>query len=107
MPINDLLKGAPKLIDINAGCYLDSRGNVVDRTFRRQLVQEPQRPLTVGEWKFSRSGGDQALRLGCCFYEPRNLSCEFSNAVALQEARDWQEHVEFSLNAVHQLDGGK
>ena len=76
-------EGAPQSGNVERGANSHRPRYVVSRTLRREVVQEPQAPLAVGEWVLGFSfapGGRRSLCSGAFAQLRQNLRGELGDA---------------------------
>src|SRR6185369_5313859 len=104
MTFDERLERAPQRRFIRFCLYLDSGSDVVSDAFRRELLEEPERLLSIREREgvalLDESGLVSRPQLDQLEATRGNLR----NAVAADEFRHREEHAELRLDVVRQLN---
>src|SRR6185436_7601726 len=104
MTIDERLKRASQRRTIRFRLYLDSGSDVVSDAFRCELLEEPERLLSIRELEgvglLDESGLSNRRQLDQLEATRGNLR----DALTADEFRHRQEHAELCLDAVRQLN---
>src|SRR5947209_9375635 len=103
-------KSAPQSVNVERAADSRRPRDVVSRALRREVVQEPQASLTVGERVLGFSsalGGRMRLRPAVVAQLRHDLRGELCDARPLQEADHRQGYAQARFDRVCKLDGSQ